>query len=198
MENILYLDSHINIYVKKLDKILNIKPYKNTLSNGIIIDSKKFIKILKTVQSENKLNNSFINESIIIINNSFFTKDYKEYIKQLMEEINYKNCKFIHEIKLINLNKNTIFINYNETYFYINYINKEGKIKTKLYEKDLINKNIILNILKIIDKKNIIISGKKCQELVNILKKTNYNYYYFEDSKNTFIELLKNKMSKLM
>ena len=49
MNNILYLDDYINIYNLKNNKLITIKPYKNTLENGLIIDKDKFNKKLKWI-----------------------------------------------------------------------------------------------------------------------------------------------------
>ena len=82
MENILYLDDYINFWNKKLNKILVIKPYKNTLLNGHIIDRDKFIKRFNKIIIDNKLNKNIFNNTITIIINSSYTKEDKRIINK--------------------------------------------------------------------------------------------------------------------
>lgn len=194
MENILYLDDYINFYIKKRNNIVSIKPYKNTLNKGKIIDRKKFINVFKKIKETNKLNNFIVNENVIIIINSNYNKEDKIMLQEVLEELEYKNIKFINELKLIKIDKNSIFVNYNESYFYLYYLNKLGNVEMDVYQNNIINKNLIINIFKLIDKRNILVAGKNYKELINILKTTNYNYFYYEDNKNLFLTLLlKNK-----
>jgi len=193
MENILYLDDYINFYIKKEDKIASIKPYKNTLENGKIIDTKKFIKKFRRIKEEYKLNNFLINEKITIIINSIYNKEDKIILQEVMEELEYKNIIFINELDLIKIDKNSIFINFNYTYFYLYYLNELGNVELKIYQNDLINKKLLINILEIINKNKIIITGKNYNEIINILRKTTYNYFYYEENNYIFINLLLKK-----
>ena len=160
MENILYLDDYINLYNKKINKLLVIKPYKNTLHNGIIINKDKFVKKYKKILEENNINNSNIN--------------------------------FISEIKHLDLNKNKIYLNCNNSYFYLLYLNRKGNVELNVYKNDIINKNIINNILKNINKKKIYLYGKNIFEIKNILDSKKIEYYYFEDADNLIIKLMIN------
>ena len=194
MENILYLDDFINIYNKKLNKIITIKPYKKTLENGKVIDKLKFIKIFNEYKEKNNLNKSFFNESITIIINNNYRNNDKCLLKEIFEELNYKNIKMINELELIKINKRKLIINFNYDYFYLYYIDYYGKTRTICYENNLINKSLIINIIDFFKKKEIIVLGKNSLELINILEKYNYNYYFYEDYSVLFIKLLlKNK-----
>ena len=190
MENILYLDDYINFYDKKTKRIISFKPYKHTLKNGLIIDSKKFINSYKKMKSVNNIVDTLINEKIILIVNSNYHADDRNKIKDILEELNYKNVKIINEVDLLNLNKNNIFINYNNTYFNIYYINDLNKVDLITYKKNNVNNSLVINILEYLNKENIIIFGKNYKELINIFKGTNYNYYFYEYSENLFINLL--------
>ena len=193
MENILYLDEYINYYDKKYGKIIKFKPYKKTLKNGIIIDSKKFLKSFEKLKKAYKIANALLNEKLILIINSNYSIDDKNKIKDLLEELNYKQIEIINEITFLKINKNNLYINYNESYFNIYYLDNE-KVKLINYENNNVNKSLVINILKKINKENIIILGKNYQELINIFKKTNCNYYFYEESDNLFIKIyLKNK-----
>lgn len=190
MENILYLDDYINLYNKKTCKLFITKPYKNTLKNGFIKDRHKFIKKFQEILKTNEITSSFFNENLIIIINNLYTSEDKLSIKEIMEELNYKNIKFIQEINYLNLSKNNIYINFNYSYFYILYTNLIGNIEINLYKNDEINKKLIIYILKHLNKKEIIVYGKNILELINILNKEKKEYYYYEESGNLIINKL--------
>lgn len=190
MENILYLDDYINIYTKKLNKILTINPYKNTLRNGRIIDRVKFIKKLSKVIKENKLNNNLFNNNIMVIISSLITIEDKKIIEESLEELNYKNIKFISEIKYLKLNKNRIYINCAYSFIYFYYINYLGDTEVALYDYKNINSEIIMSIIKQINKKEIYLYGKNYLEIAKKLDLLKIDYYFFEDSENLLIKLL--------
>lgn len=194
MENILYLDDYINLYNKNLNKIIISKPYKNTLKYGKIINREKFIKIFNKIKEENNLNNHILSEKISVIINSNYTVEERTLLKDVLEDLNYKNVVFINEIKLLNIDKKELFINFNETYFYFYYINDLGNVILKMYDNDELNRRLIKEMLRIINLKNIVIMGKNINELINIIKNFNYNYLYYEDSSNLLIKLFLNKL----
>lgn len=194
MDNILYLDDFINYYSNKLNKIVSIKPYKNTLDKGRIINRKKFITCFLKLKEKYDLNNNLFTEKLIIIVNSNLKVEDKLLIKDIMEELNYKNVLFINELEIIKIDIKSLFINFNFSYFNLYFIKEDGKAKLNIYENDFINRNMLLDIIKLLNKNKIIISGKNYKEIINMLKDTNYEYYYFEDNNNIFIDLyLKNK-----
>ena len=190
MDNILYLDDFINLYSKKNHALIILKPYRNTLRNGMIIDRNKFIKKFQKIIDEYNLGSTFFNENIFIVINNLHTYEDKIFLKDIMEELNYKNIKFIQETEYLKLNKDNIYINYNNSYFYILYINELGKIEVNLYKKDDINNGVIKYIIKSLNAKNIILYGKNIKELENILKKEKIDYYFYDDSDNLLIKFL--------
>jgi len=190
MDNILYLDDFINLYSKKNHTLIILKPYRNTLRNGMIIDRNKFIKKFQKIIDEYNLGSTFFNENIFIVLNNLHTYEDKILLKDIMEELNYKNIKFIQETEYLKLNKDNIYINYNNSYFYILYINELGKIEVNLYKKDDINNGVIKYIINILNAKNIILYGKNIKELENILKKEKIDYYFYDDSDNLLIKFL--------
>lgn len=190
MDNILYLDDYINLYNKKNNMLLIIKPYKNTLRNGIIIDRNKFINKIRKLIKEYNLDGTFFAENISIITSKLHTKEDKILLKEIMDELNYKIVNFVQETDYIKLNKETIYINYNKSYFYILYLNEFGNSEINLYKNDHINNKLISNILGELNSKNIILYGKNIKELENILKKEKIEYYFYEDSDNLLIKIL--------
>ena len=190
MENILYLDDYINFYNKKLNKILVIKPYKDTLLNGKIIDRDKFIKRFSKIIVENKLNKNIFNNTITVIINSSYTKEDKKIIIDVLEDLNYKNIKLVNEINYLNVNKNNLVINYNDTYFYFYYQNHKGNIDMLMLPNNNITNVFITDYIKLLKKKNIYLFGKAFLDITSKLDKEKINYYYYEDSTNLIINLI--------
>ena len=190
MENILYLDDYINFWHKKLNKILVIKPYKDTLLNGKIIDRDKFIKRFSKIIVENKLNKNIFNNTITVIINSSYTKEDKKIIIDILEDLNYKNIKLVNEINYLNVNKNNLVINYNDTYFYFYYQNHKGNIDMLMLPNNNITNVFITDYIKLLKKKNIYLFGKAFLDITSKLDKEKINYYYYEDSTNLIINLI--------
>lgn len=190
MDNILYLDDYINLYNRKTKQLIIIKPYKNTLQNGFVIDKDKFIKRWNLVIEKYGIKNSIFDEMMFIVTNNLYNIKEKIFIKELMENLNYKHIKFIQETNYLKINKEMVYINYNYTYFYLLYTDYLGNIEYNLYKNDSINKSLILKILDKFRGKKIIIYGKNYKELENILKTTKKDYYYFEETENLLIKIL--------
>ncbi len=190
MENILYLDDYINFWNKKLNKILVIKPYKDTLLNGKIIDRDKFIKRFSKIIIDNKLNKNIFNNTITIIINSSYTKEDKRLLTNVFEELNYKNIKFVNEINYLNVNKNNLILNYNDTYFYFYYQNYKGNIDMLMLPNNNITSEFITDYIKLLKMKNVYLFGKSFLDIISKLDKEKINYYYYEESANLILNLI--------
>ena len=191
--NILYLDDYINYYSKKINEIIKIKPYKKTLRNGYIIDRFKFIKAFNKFIVSKHIKPSLINESITVIINNYATEEDKSLLKETLNELNYKKVLFVNETELLKVNKNKLYINCNNTYFYLMYINIYGNTKLDLYNNNELNILIIKLILKKYKFNTIILYGKNVKKLKNDLEKETIDYYYYEETDNLLIKLLLNE-----
>ena len=194
MEDYLYLDDNINLYSKKNDKINIVIPYKDTLKEGRIVNKEKFIKKFSELIKDLKINNNFFNNSISVIINNNITLEDKEIIKDTLEILNYKKIKFIREINYLALNKDKLFISYNNSYFYFYSINYKGNTEMLVYDNNRINKELIVKIIKLLNKKKIYVFGKNYNELITILNDLNLDYYYFENSDNLILNLVIKKL----
>ncbi|MBE6156586.1 MAG: hypothetical protein E7161_02455 [Firmicutes bacterium] len=192
MDNIIYIDDYINLYNKKNHKLIIAKPYKNTLRNGFVIDKDKFIKKMNKLLENNNLKNSFFNENITIVINNLYKKQDKIFIKEIIEELDYKNIKLLNEIDYLKIDKKVLYINCNKSYFYFLYTNCFGDIETNLYKNDNVNKSLVINIIKHLQKEILVLYGKNYLEISNILQREKIDYYFFEDSENLIIQILLN------
>lgn len=192
MENILYLDDYINLYNKRNEKLIVSKVAKDVLRNGMIINKEKFIKKFNSIILENNIKGKIFNENIYIIINNLYTIEDKLFIKEVFNYLNYNNIYFIQEIDYIKINKDKVYINCNYGYFYILYSDELGKVKINLYKNDVINKKLIIDILKILNKKVVFLYGKNYKEIKSIIDKEDIEYYYYEYSENLIIKLILN------
>lgn len=192
MDNILYLDDYINLYNKKNDKLIVSKVGKDVLRNGFIIDRDKFIKRFNSIILENNIKGKIFNENINIVINNLYTIEDKLLIKEVFSNLNYNNIYFIQEVDYIKIYKDRVYINCNYSYFYMLYSDELGKIKVNLYKNDVVNKKVILDILKSLNKRVVFLYGKNYNEIKNIINKEDIMYYYFECSDNLMINLLLN------
>ncbi len=189
---ILYLDDYINYYNDKFSSIEVITPYKGTLHNGRVIDKDKFYKRIDKYFKLKNINNSIFGEKIIVIINNFYSTIDKLILKSILEELNYKEVTFINELELIKIKKDMLFINYNNSYFSINYLDNKNKIVSDIYQNNYVNNKLMKSIINILNKKYIFITGKNIKCLFCKLEK--YNYYYFKNYDNLYIEILLNKL----
>lgn len=194
MENILYLDDYINLYNRRKNKIIKIKPYKETLKNGHIINREKFIKIFNKKINEFKISNNIFNNKITVIINMSYTKEDKLLLQLILEELNYKDIKFIQEINYLKIDKKSLYINYNYTYYYIYYLNDFGNMEILMYENNSINRKLFLEVIDLLNKQNIYVYGKNYLEVKNVLESANFNYYYFENSEDFILKIIVNKI----
>ena len=192
MENILYIDDYINLYNKNINKIIVYKPYKNTLNKGRIIDREKFIKLYSKLLKEYKLNNHIFGNSIKVIINNNINKEDINLIKIVLEELNYQNISFVKEIRYLNINSKSIYVCFNNNYFYLYYLDDFGNIIMLMYDYNKINLLLVSKVIKYLNKKEIYIFGKNYQELINILDKYKIDYYYYYDSDNLILKKIIN------
>lgn len=191
--NIVYIDDYINFYSDRLDNILKIIPYKDSIVNGQIIDKEKFIKKLKQVLGKAKLNNNLIGENIMVLTNGLTNVLNKETITEVFHELNYRKVDICNLKSILKIDANTIFVEANKTYYLFYYLDNIGKVKTICLKNDIFLKSFIEIILKELKKKKIIIVGKETMNALNYFKAAK-NYYYFENFYNFFIEnFLSNK-----
>ena len=193
MENILFLDDYINLYNKKDATIYVIKPYKGTLQHGRIIDRSKFNLKMSQILKSKKINNNLFNSNILVILNSLITKEDKKVIMDTMDELNYKHQEYLKEDKLLNINKNSLYIFCSDTYFYFLSTNYKGNLDVSLYNYNNVNINNLVNLIKEYHKKDIYLYGKNIKEFITVLEKAKLNYYYFDDASNLLIKLYLNQ-----
>ena len=191
-KNILYLvDNYIYLYNKKRDNLYTYKLDKNILKNGIIADIKKFIKSYNTFLSEQNLNNNLFGDSICVIHNPEYTKADIDVLKNILENLSYSNITFINEIKLYKLNTKNAYINYNDEYLILTYIDSYKQKKVLLFCNLLSINEITSLINKRVKKKDILVFGrsKNIDMLINRIK--NNKCYHFNNDETYLLDMLK-------
>ena len=185
MDNILYLDDYINLYNKKNNKIIKVKPYDETISFGKIIDREKFIKNYETLLINNKLNKNILGSNITVIINGLYSKEDKKIIKEVLEELNYRHIKIINEKNILKLAKKKVIINVNYNFIIIYYLNIYGNVNLICLPYNNLIKKILKEIMVLFKDKKIYLIGQNYAEFIKYL--VNDNYYAYVNSKDYLI-----------
>lgn len=194
-KNILYLvDDYILLYRKKENRYYKYKVLNKSLKNGRIANSKLFIKSYQNFIQKNKLNNNLFGEKITIIVNPAFTKVDIDILTNIFSSLNYRKINVINEMKIYNFNMQNAFINYNEKYIILSYINDFKEKKTYLIENNLLEEKELINVIKSkLQKRNIFLFGlyKDIDNIAfKIEKKSNNVCYHFKNDETYLIDEL--------
>ncbi len=194
-KNILYLeDNVINYYSYKHDKIYIKKLPKDITMFGIIKNPIKFTKLFEIFLKENKIKSSIFLEKIIVITNIYFTNVDKMLITDILNKQSYKDIEFILDKKLINIEKNKVYINNLNTYTIIYYKNEFNKDEVKLIDHNLFSEEELINYIRKITK-------NKATYIFGINKNIDQNFtkeneYIFDIKYSYFSQQIKEKNGK--
>lgn len=163
INNLLYLTDDI-IYLKntKLNNVIKYKINKNTILNGKVFKVEKFLKTYTNLLNKYNLNNNIFGDTIKIIINPFYTPADVYFLQKLMEKFNYRKIIFELETKKYKLNNQNAYLNINDNYAILTYIDEYKKTKSFLIpENFFVNTDDLLKYIKSkINNKEIYIIGK--------------------------------------
>lgn len=125
---LLYLTDN-NIFYKKNNKI-----YETNLEKGIIYNNKisninKFIKIFESFMNSNNLNNSLFGSNLKIITEMNYNDTDITLLKELFLKFNYKRVVIDKIVKCFKLTKDNAYLNINDNYISITYLDEFKKIE---------------------------------------------------------------------
>lgn len=195
-KNILYMtDDYIYLYNNKSNKIYKGAMPKKVIINGKIANINKFISKYESILKEYHLNNGLIGDKIKIIVHSKYTSADITLLKNIFEKLNYRKITIDNEIKYYKLNDNNAWINTNEGYLLLTYINDYKKTETILIESDFFNEqNDVYKYIKTkVGNKDIYLIGnsKNLDEFCNTFEKIYKNKtYMFTDSENYLLNCI--------
>ncbi len=189
MKNILYLvDNEIIYYSLRKNNIFIKKIPHNILYEGKVASVKLFSKyLIGFFKEHNLINNIFLENISVLINNNYTTVD-KDILIDILEKIPLKKPTFIKISTLLNLcNVNVIL---DKEYINIYYKNKSNKI---VYSHININLFDSIEILKLLRKKT---NGKTVYYLgnnpniINLLKEC--KEYVYQNPKLVLFNIVSN------
>lgn len=195
-ESIIYLvDNYIYLHSQK--EIIKVKLAKGILKNGKIADVKEFMKKYQQLIKQYNLNNSIFGENIEIIIHPDYSKAEKELLKNIFTSMNYRHINLTNEIKLYKLNNTKAFLNYNEEYAILSYINYYKEITSLLIPHQLFKtKELQAYIHTKIPNKVLYIIGRnsKIEEFINSYEE-NYHQeiYYFLNHETYLLDTINEK-----
>lgn len=136
-KNILYLtDEYLYLYNKKMNKMVKCTMPKGVIINGYVANINKFITKFEGILKEYNLNNGFIGDKIRIIVHPKYTAANITLLKNIFEKFNYRNISIENEVKYYKLNDKNAWINANNKYLILTYINEFKRVETKFIEGD--------------------------------------------------------------
>ena len=197
MDNILYLDNFINLYNYKNNLVIKVKPSKGILKYGKVTDRDKFLKTYSKILLDNKLNNNLFPSNITVIINGLYNREDKKLLINILEELNYKNIKFIKETKYLKVKRSNIVINCNLDYLYMYYYDGYGNLQIFNIDYNSFSKSIIKELLKKNNHKVYYLFGKNYPEFISVLESLKVKYFYYEKGDNIILELIKKEISKI-
>ncbi len=136
-KQVLYLtDNWIYFYNYKVEKKYKASLPKGIVKNGKIADIEKFIIKYETILKENHLNGSILGDKLLIFVHMKYTKADIALLKSVFEKMNYRDIRVVYEDKFYDLNNDNVWINYNEGYLLLSYMNEASRIKSFLIEEN--------------------------------------------------------------
>lgn len=192
VNNIAYLTDE-TIYFKnvKTNKIIKQKINKNIIINGKVANIDKFMNVFDKILKDNNINNNIFGDTIKIIVNPTYTNSDNYLIKNLLEKFNFRKVFIENEIKNYKLNKENCYLNINNEYILMSYINEYQKIENYIIPNNFFNdeKSLFDYIKQKIKNKVIYLigTGEKLNMFFNNFEQDYGNSTYLINESDTYL-----------
>lgn len=124
---ILYLTDNY-IFYKKNNEIYEMNLEKGIILNNKISNINKFIKVYEKFLNINNLNNSLFGSNLKVIVEMNYNEADITMLKNLFAKFNYKKVVVDKIVKCYKLTKENAYLNINDNYLSITYLNEFNKI----------------------------------------------------------------------
>ncbi len=190
-KNILYfVDDCLLYYSKKNNKIIKYKINNKALKNGKIANIKLFISSYKKFINEKKINNTLFGDNITVIINPSYTKADIDVLINVLTNLNYRKINIINEMKIYKLNNTNAYLNYNNTYCIISYIDYYKEKHSLFIETNLLNQKEIIKLINSrLKKRNIFGFGlnPNLSDFLKEIEEKSQNIGYMFSNNDTFL-----------
>ena len=189
MKNIMYLvDNYIYYYYK--GKLIKYSLDDNILKNGKIANIKRFIEQFKVMIRTNRINISLFGTSIKVIINPSYTNADIEVLKNILENLGFNKISIINETKLYKLNKHNAYLNYNNEYYILTFINIYDKKEFYLIEQNFFDKKELQKFTRCkLSNKDLLVFGLN-KEIDEFVENYGDNAYHFNNDETYLIDLI--------
>lgn len=195
LQNIAYIcDDYILYYSKDKNKIYKEKINNKSIKNGKIANVKLFVNFFKKFLNKYKLNNNLFGDTITIIVNPSYTKVDIDIVTNVFISLNYRKVKIINELKLYKCNNSNAYLNYNNNYYLLTYIDYFHEKQVFFVEANLMKQDGLIKFIKSkLKKRNIFVFGLN-KNIENLCRQgeenTNCYWYYYANSDTYIIDQL--------
>ncbi len=183
VNNLLYMtDDTIYLKNKKQKNIIKHKINKNIIKYGKIYNIAKFIKEYNLFLNKYHLNNNLFGDTIKIIINPLYSPADITFLKTIMEKLNYRRIIFENEIKRYKLNNEKAYLNIQDNYLFLGYIDEYKKVNSLFIPSDFFATfSDLLNYIKSkIKEKDLYLIGKceRVDEIFAVFENKYHNKTY--------------------
>lgn len=129
-------DEFLTLHDLKKHQTIKEKIPKNTVINGKVANINKFIQKYEDILKKHNLNNSLLGDKLKIVVHPKYTSTDITLIKNIFEKLNYRKITIDNELKYYKLDNKSAWINANNNYLLLSYINEYDKKESFLIENN--------------------------------------------------------------
>lgn len=194
--NVLYItDNYLYLKNKKSD-VIKYEVGKGIIYGGKIINARKFIKLYDKLLSDKHLNNSLFGDTIKVIVLANYSEVDINNLKSILNTFNYRKIMVVSEVKYYKLNNKSCYVNVNDNYLSINYIDKFNRVDNIFMESRNFknNSDLMAYLDYVVEKREVYLlgDGELIKDIFNLFEEKYNKKTYIFNGAQTYIITRKN------